>query len=170
MYKRQLRKLTAGGEPVPTLSETLEFARDKVRLLVEIKDYAAVDAVVTVIRAAGMASSCTISCFDEGVLRRSKELCPAMATAWFHLRPGPCDIPRLVSEFGVAMVIVWPAAVEPRLIQQLQAAGLHIRCGLPDNLTDEDTAARVAEYVALGIDEISCGRPDWIGRALEGGR
>lgn len=166
----ELRQLSSQGEPVPTLSETLEFARDRVRLLVEIKDYAAVDPIVTVIQAAGMAAACTIACFDEGVLKRCKVLCPAMATAWFHLKPGPCDIVRLVSEFGVAMVIVWPAAVEPRLIQQLKAAGLHIRCGMPDNLTYEDTAARVQEYVALGIDEISCGRPDWIGRALEGER
>jgi len=165
-----LRKLRSGDELVPTLAETLEFARDRVRLLVEIKDYAAVDPIVTVIQAAGMASACTISCFDEGVLKRSKELCPELATAWFHLQPGTLDIPRLVSEFGVAMVIVWPAAVEPRLVQQLKAAGLHIRCGMPDNLTFEDTAARVGEYVALGIDEISCGRPDWIGRALEGER
>jgi hypothetical protein len=141
-----------------------------VQLLVEIKDYEAVDPIVGVIRAAGMVPDCTISCFDEWALRRTKGLCTKLATAWFHTKPGPLDPLRLVEAFGVSMVIVWPGAVEPKLIAQLKGAGLHVRCGMPDTLSFEETAAMVREFVELGIDEISCGRPDWIGRALEGDR
>ena len=168
MNYADLSKLSADGEPVPTLSETLEFARGTVKLLVEVKDFTAIDTIVTVIQAAGMTSQCTIACFDEWTLRRSRALCSSLATAWFHLKPGPLDPLRLVEAFGVTMVVVWPAAVEPRQIAHLKASGLHIRCGMPDNMTYEETAAKVAEYVGYGIDEISCGRPDWIARALEG--
>ena len=132
----------------------------------EIKDSAAVDDVVTVIRSAGLTDVCTISCFDEVVLARVKEMCPALATAWFHLAPGPLAAADLVARLGVELLIVWPPAAHPDVIAAAQEAGMAIRSGLPDNLTYEQTAAEVRRMVELGIPEISCGRPDWIGRAF----
>lgn len=161
-----VRTLRAGDQRLPTLSETLEFARDRVRLLVEIKDHAAVDDIVTVIRAAGLVDHCCVSCFDAGVLRRAKELCGDLETAWFHLRPGPLDPAALVADLGVHLLIIWPPAAEVGQLAAAKAAGLEIRTGLPDHLTREQTTAEVHRLVDLGVDELACGRPDWIRDAL----
>ncbi len=161
-----LRRLRAGGEPVPTLSEALEYARDRVRLLVEIKDHEAVDDIVTVIRAAGMVPACTISCFNQEVLARVKELCPDLATALFHVKPDEPDPMPAVARLGVSLAIVWPAAATDERIAAFKAAGLDIRAGFPDHLTYAETAAGIRRLADLGVDEISCGRPDWVARAL----
>lgn len=157
--------LRADGRPLPTLAETLEFARGRTRLLVEIKDYLAVDDIVTAIRTAGLSDRCTISCFDEGVLARVKET-SAIPTAYFHVRPGPIDPAELVERLGVALLVVWPAAATSQNLAAAKAAGLSIRCGFPDHLSREETAAGVKRMVELGADEIACGRPDWIRDAL----
>jgi len=165
----RLRTLTVGtSERLPTLSQTLELARDRVRLLVEVKDHAAVDDIVTVIRAAGMTEACTISCFDEGVLRRAKALAPDLATAWFHLQAGPLDVPYIAESVGVSLLIVWPPGADADQIAAARAAGLDVRAGLPDHLTYEETAEEVSRLVAKGVNEVSCGRPDWIARAIAG--
>lgn len=165
-YEEVRRLRCDGGEPLPTLSEALEYARGRVRLLVEIKDSAAVDDVALSIRAAGLWDHCTISCFDEAVLRRVKALEPRLETAWFHLSPGDLDLARIVGEVGVGLLIVWPAAADADQIRAARAAGLDVRAGFPDHLTYEETAALAGRLVAMGVNELSCGRPDWIARIV----
>ncbi|NUQ00339.1 MAG: hypothetical protein HUU35_10855 [Armatimonadetes bacterium] len=161
----EVKELRAGDQPLPTLAQTLEFARDRTRLLVEVKDYQAVDDIVTAIRTAGLTDRCTISCFDEGVLARVKQT-SAIATAWFHVQPGPLHPAELVERLGVELLVVWPAAATPEVMAAAQAAGLTIRCGFPDHLTYEETAAGIRRLVDLGATELACGRPDWIRDAL----
>lgn len=154
------------GATVPTFSETLEFARDTVRLLVEVKDSAAVDDIVVSIKLAGLCDRCTVSCFDEGVLKRVKELEPRIETAWFHLKPGPLDVARLVNEFGVGLVIFWPAGADPEQIKACRAAGLDARTGFRDDLSYEEIERLGHELIGHGMNELACGRPDWIGRLI----
>ncbi|MCC7493648.1 MAG: hypothetical protein IT204_14935 [Fimbriimonadaceae bacterium] len=162
----EVRAVRSGDQAVPTLAETLEYARGRVRLLVEVKDPAAVDAIVGSIEAAGMAAACTLSSFDPAVLQRAKELCPQLATAWFHLRPGPLEPVALREAYGVELLIVWPAAAEAPVLHAAKAAGLQIRSGFPDHWGYAATTAEVLRLAALGVDEMACGRPDWIRRIL----
>ena len=42
------------------------------------------------------------------------------------------------------------------------AAGLDTRCGFSDSLSKEDARQTFERMVAMGVVEVSCGRPDWI--------
>lgn len=161
----ELKALRAGGtEEIPTLDDTLACARGRARLLVEIKDEGIADDVVACIAAAGMEEACTISAFSEPTLLRIAELTPRVATAYFHTRPGPFDAAAVVARLGVSLLIVWPAAAVPAQIADARRHGLHVRCGLPDNLTFEETRALFTRMADMGVGEIACGRPDWIAR------
>lgn len=161
----EVRRLKAGGtEPVPTLAEVLERTRGRTKLLVEIKDEGIADDVVALIDGAGMVPDCTVSAFSEANLLRSKELKAELATAFFLIRPADFDAEATVRGLGVEMLIVWPRAVVPEQIAAAKRAGLHVRCGLGDDLSYEETWEIFRRMADLGIDEISSGRPDWMAR------
>ncbi|MBI2302117.1 MAG: hypothetical protein HYU66_24705 [Armatimonadetes bacterium] len=165
-YDAVRRLRCPGAVPLPTFSETLEFARDRVRLLVEIKDSACVDEVTYSIRCAGLWETCTISCFDEAVLRRVKALEPRIDTAFFHLAQGDLNLRKVREELGCRLLIVWPPGADPAQVAAARAAGMDVRCGLGDNVSFEETAEVVRRMAAMGANEISCGRPDWIARIV----
>ncbi len=157
----------AGTETIPTLDETLAFLRGRCRLLVEIKDDGITDQVVGEIEVAGMGDACTISAFNEDALLRVKQVCPRLATAYFHTEAGAFDPAEVAARLGVSMLVVWPRAADPEQIAAAKRAGLHVRCGLPDNITFEETRALFRRLAGMGVDEIACGRPDWIARLVE---
>ncbi|MDH7571643.1 MAG: glycerophosphodiester phosphodiesterase family protein [Armatimonadota bacterium] len=164
----QLKGLKVGGsEPIPTLAETLALARGRCRLLVEVKDEGITDDVVAEIARMGMLGACTLSSFSEATLLRAKAISPALATAYFHLQPGPFDPVAVVERLGVSLLVVWPKAAVPDQIAAAKGVGLHVRCGLPDTLTYEETWAEFRRLAAMGVDEVACGRPDWIARMAE---
>jgi len=168
MTLEELRQLKVGGsEPVPTLLEALECARGRCRLLVELKDTDITDRVVEIIAAAGMIDACTISAFDEHCLRRAKEIHPELSTAYFFLEPGEFSARKVVDGLGVDLLIVWPRAATPEHIAAAKRCGLHVRCGFADNMSYKEAYEVFKGMVDMGVDEISCGRPDWIGRMID---
>ncbi len=164
----EVQRLHAGGtEPVPTLEEVLRIARGRCKLLIEIKEERIADEVVRLIERSRMAEECAISSFHEGELLRVRELAPEIETAWFHLRPGSLDLEAVVARVGVRLLIVWPGGAEPALIAEAKRLGLHIRCGLPDDLDYAATWDLFRRMANVGIDELASGRPDWLAPMAE---
>lgn len=151
---------------VPTLAETLECARGRCRLLLELKDPDIAVQVVETVVAAGMLDDCTLISFDEDNLRVARQANPAVRIGFFHLEPKSIDPAKVVDEFGATLLVVWPRAAEPAIIDSAKAAGLHVRCGFADNMTYEESLEIFTRMVQMGVDEISCGRPDWIARMV----
>ena len=162
----ELRTLRAGGtEPIPTLAEALACARGRTKLLIELKegDEDVAPNATRLIADAGMTSDCTVSSFDENNLRRVRQHDPDLATAYFFTEPRPDFAPQaVVDRLGVSLLVVWPRAASPKVIAQAKRAGLHVRCGLRDDLSFEQTRDLFHHLAALGVDEIACGRPDWL--------
>jgi len=79
------------------------------------------------------------------------------------VQPGQLDLARIKERLGLTMLIVWPQAATPEVVAAAKAVGLHVRCGIRDDLTFDETYALFQRLVAMGVDEFSCGRPDWIG-------
>lgn len=89
-----VRKLDAGsfysavfaGEPVPTLQEMLVTARGRIPLMIELKSSghgkALVKETLRQIEAAGMTGQCVIASMNLELLRKSKELNPAIRTVY----------------------------------------------------------------------------------------
>ena len=163
-----LRQLKVGGsEPIPTFRETLNCIRGRSLLLVELKDSDITDQVVDLIKAADMIDVCTLSSFDEDCLRRAKEICPELSRAAFFVKPGTLDVQDKINNLGIDMLIVWPQTATPDHIAQARQNGLQVRCGYPDNMSYEESYDLFKRLADAGVDEYSCGRPDWIGRMIE---
>ena len=167
MTLTQVQELVVGDTTtVPTLRETLECARGRCRLLLELKDTGIAPQVVAEVAAAGMLDECTLISFDEDNLRIAREENPATHIGFFHLEPKPIDPAKVVDEFGATLLVVWPRAAEPAVIDAAKAAGLYVRCGFADNMTFEESREIFTRMANMGVDEISCGRPDWIARMI----
>ena len=166
----ELKRLRVGGTPetVPTLVETLDLARDRCRLLVEIKEAGLAEDVVAQIAGAGMTDACTVSSFVEEELARVKEREPALQTAYFLTEPKDEFRPEeVIARLGVSLLVVWPRAAVPEQIAAAKSCGLHVRCGFRDDLTYEETFALFRRMADMGVDEMACGRPDWIRRMAD---
>ena len=155
------------GETIPTLAEALACIRGRCRGLVELKDSDITEAVIEIIQQAGMVDDCTLAAFDESCLRLSKQIDSRSSTALFFLKPGPFDAQRVIEEFSVDLLIVWPPAAVMEQIADAKRCGLQVRCGFPDSMSYAELQEAFLRMAAMGVDEVSCGRPDWIARMIE---
>ena len=155
------------GETIPTLAEALVCIRGRCRGLVELKDSDITEAVIEIIQQAGMVDDCTLAAFDESCLRLSKQIDSRISTAFFFLKPGPFDAQRIIEEFSVDLLIVWPPAAVMEQITDAKRCGLQVRCGFPDSMSYAELQEAFVRMAAMGVDEVSCGRPDWIARMIE---
>ncbi len=165
----ELKRLRVGGTPenVPTLREALLCARERCRLLIEIKEAGLADDVVAQIVEAGMAEHCTVSSFLEDELQRVKECDSRVGTAYFLTEPKPFAPEEIIARLGVSLLVVWPRAASPEYIAAAKRCGLHVRCGFRDDMTYEETFASFRLMADRGVDEMACGRPDWIRRMAD---
>lgn len=164
----ELKRLRVGGtETIPTLDETLQQVKGRCRLLVEIKDRGIAADVVARIAGAGRKDDCTISSFDEETLQQVKRCDPAIATAYFLTEPKPFDPEEVIGRLQVSLLVVWPRAATPEGVAAAKRAGLHVRCGFADNLSYDETYALFRRMADWGVDEMACGRPDWIRQMAE---
>lgn len=77
------------GERIPTLSEMLNAAKGRIRLMIELKatghETALVEQTIARIRAAGMENQCVIASMDSLLLQKSKELAPGINTVYITI-------------------------------------------------------------------------------------
>jgi glycerophosphoryl diester phosphodiesterase len=167
MTLTELKQLRVGeSETIPTLAESLACVSGRCRMLLELKDDNIATDVVRTVESANMLDMCTLISFSEDNLREARRANPDTLIGFFHLEPKPLYPARVVDEFGANLLVVWPAAAQPEVIAAAKVAGLHVRCGFRDDMTYEESRAVFTRMVDMGVDEVSCGRPDWIGRMI----
>jgi len=155
------------GATIPTLTEALACLRGRCRGLVELKQSDITEQVIDIIQKADMVDDCTLVAFDESCLRQAKQIDPRISTAYFFLKPGPFDAQSVIDEFGIDLVIFWPPADLPEQIADAKPCGLQVRCGFPDSMSYDESREVFVRMADMGVDEISCGRPDWIAQMIE---
>ena len=164
----QIQALKAGGqESVPTFRAALACARGRSRVLVELKEDDTAEQVIDEIRVAGMVGDCTISTFHEECLVQSRALCPELERAYFLTEPKAFSASSVIDAFGVGLLIIWPRAATPEYVADARSHGLHVRCGFADTMTFDEMYDGFIRMIDMGVDEVSCGRPDWIARMIE---
>ena len=164
----EVRDLRAGGtRPVPTFREALACLKGRAKALPEIKQDGIAEQMVAEIQGAGMVADCTISSFTEDELIRCRALCPELAIAYFLTKPQAFSAAEVVERLGASLLIVWPVAIQPEYLTDAHAHGMHIRCGFNDRMTFDESYDLFKSFVGMGVDEVSCGRPDWIAQMIE---
>jgi len=171
MTLEHLKRLDAGkGEKIPTLAEALRFAKGRTRLIVEVKEENMAGKVVKAIEDAGMEDAgmedaVVVSSFIEDAIEQVKQLNPRIATATFQL-PGQRVDGRGLAERHIYMVIGDSNEITKEDVEEAHSHGIHVRCGLPDDIGAEQTEREVRRLAALGVDEISSGDPALIAKSL----
>jgi glycerophosphoryl diester phosphodiesterase len=161
----ELRALALGdAQRISTLDEVFAELGTQCRWLVELKETGLAADVVGTIRRFGLEEACTLSSFHEDELVAARELGPRIAIAYFLTEPKPFDAAEVIRRPGASLLIIWPRAATPERTADAKRHGMHVRCGFGDSMTYEESFAIFRNVVGMGVDEISCGRPDWIAR------
>jgi glycerophosphoryl diester phosphodiesterase len=170
MTLRELKQLDAGswydarfaGQRIPTLSELLEWARDRVGLAIEIKNgpiyYPGIaEKVIRLLKEQSMERQAILISFDHLVLREAKMIAPEVATGILY-------VGRFVNEPGAARAAAadalhpnW-AFVTPDLVENAHAAGLAVSPWCPNDLP---TMRLLNE---MGVDSMGTDYPDMFDR------
>jgi glycerophosphoryl diester phosphodiesterase len=170
MTLRELKQLDAGswydarfeGQRILTLSELLEWARDRVGVAIEIKNgpiyYPGIaEKVIRLLRDHSMQRLAILISFDHLVLREAKMIAPEVATGILY-------VGRFVDEPGAARAAGadalhpnW-AFVTPDLIEKAHAAGLAVSPWCPNDLP---TIKLLSD---MGADSIGTDYPDLFDR------
>lgn len=151
------------GERIPTLSDVLAWARDRVKLNIELKynrpDPALAPAVLGLLRAHCMLDQCVITSFNAAAMQAVRASEPAARTGLILTTPGP-DV------FGVAMdiVSVAKAAATPDFIRAAHHAGRAV------HVWTVNEPATLQYLIEAGADNVITDQPDrlrgWLNKKL----
>lgn len=168
----QIRQFDAGlGEPIPTLAEVIQLAREThVHLCVEIKgateteELAIADSCVHLLAAADFLHQAILTSFSPAALLRVKVLQPRAATM---LDPTPQDgslTPRQICEqtlgAGANSLSYDFRFLTQAIVDECQLAGLALWPWAPDEPAD------IRRLIKLGVPGLMTNRPDVLNRVV----
>lgn len=164
MTLEQLKALDAGqGERIPTLAEVLELTKDKVLLVMEIKQPGIEHLVADVVRDAGaLGDVMTWSFFPQALegMRAAEPRIPAALLVAAESMPHWPELREKALRMGVQGVSVFYAAITAGLARECQRSGLALYSWTADQKSD------IERLIALGVDGICSNFPDRVALAL----
>jgi len=158
-----LRQLDAGswfdprftGERIPSLKEVLEQVAPKAHINIEIKAHQSTDSgligqveqeVVDLVLTKNVRKRVLVSSFDSEVLRKIKQLDPAMDVALISKKSPLNETRALCLELGVFSYHPHLASIDRDLVETLHKTGVHV---FPWNIED---AEDIRHAFSLGVD------------------
>ena len=167
----QLRQLDAGawfdpkfaGARIPTLVEVLTWARGRTRVAIEIKNgpvyYPDIaEKLVACLRDQQMIGDVVLISFDHQVVRRVKDLEPALRTGILYVSR-VVDPVSLAAQSGAEVLMPQAGFVTPDLIHAAHAADLRVFTWVVNE------PEQMRQLIALGVDGMGSNYPDRL-RAL----
>lgn len=169
----ELKALDAGahfgpqfaGQRIPTLGETLAWARGKCVLDIEIKGgpwpYPGLEEkVVSLIRQHEMTDQTIVISFDHPTVARVRALAPEIATGtlWACRPIDPVAVARAA---GANAILPFWAYCDQETVNLAHAAGLSVH---PWATSEPRIIERL---IAMGVDSICSNHPDIVGEALQ---
>ncbi len=152
-----LRRLDAGGEPVPTLAEVLELTRGKALLVAELKRPGVEEEIAAVIRDSAALNDVMVWSFFpqalEGMRRAEARLPGALLIAPQALATWP-DLRALAIRLGLQGVSVFFAGVQEQIASDCRRSGLALYAWTPDAEPD------ITRLIGLGVDGVCTNYPD----------
>jgi len=166
MTLAELKRLDAGcwyspeyaGERIPTLTELLMWAKDRVGVAIEIKNgpiyYPGIaEKTIHLLRQHGMERQVILISFDHLVLREAKEIAPEIATGILYVGGLADAVAAARAALADSLNPHW-AYVTPELVRGAHAAGLAISAWNPNDL------ATLRMLSDLGVDSAGTDYPE----------
>ena len=162
----QLQELDAGswkgleyaGEPLPTLRELLLLVQDKCRLLIEVKEAAALDPTLELLRIHDFFEQAMLISFDFDVCRIVRSRAPQVAVKWLwvpqQFEPDEQNaMVRKALAGGITGLGLCASGLNSELIRYA-----HERC-LPVWTWTIDEADQMVELAKMGVDGLTSNDP-----------
>jgi glycerophosphoryl diester phosphodiesterase len=148
----EIKKLDAGkGEKIPTLKEVIEFVKDKVRLIIELKEEGTEDKVVELIKRYDMFDSAYVISFWHMLVKKIKEMDSRIKTGVLMVG---CPVDTCIARSASADALVMNYAfVNKELVYKAHQEGLKVFIW---NINDRDM---LKPYVDMGVDGIGSNDP-----------
>ncbi|MEW5946025.1 MAG: glycerophosphodiester phosphodiesterase [bacterium] len=130
----EIKKLDAGawfdekfrGERVPTLRESLEFARGKIRVNIEIKEEGFEEQVVKLVEELDMVGGVFVSSFHHDVIRKIKDLNREILTGALVKVVDAAALDALVEKYRPDAINPRYIAVTPAVVKECRRRGLMV--------------------------------------------
>jgi len=149
---KEIKNLSADGEKIPTLEETLDFLDKKVKVFVELKETGIEEQVLSIAHAKSLRKNVVIISFLEDALKKVRELDKDMETGLIyakHKNPIKAAI-ELKSNYLFALYRFTHTAN----VQKAHENGLKVV------VWTINTPEEVEEYAEKGVDGIASDKPD----------
>lgn len=168
MSLSKLRELDAGrwfsdeytGQRIPTLSEVLDLTRNRVKLIVEIKEEHTEDQVVRMVQERGMSEEVLVASFHYSVGVQLRELDSSISFVplkWLDEQADHNEAVRIANEAAAvngALLGINYAAISPAMLKATHAANLQLMAWTVD---DQDNIRRLVD---MGVDVIASNKLD----------
>jgi glycerophosphoryl diester phosphodiesterase len=142
----------AGGEPIPTIEEVLEAARERIAVFLEVKDPTDTPKLVKLVEKLGAERYTAIISFHREVVETVKRLNKSIVTGLIYMKP-----PGLILECKRLRCEI----VLPRYpLATAKAIAFAHRLGLKVVAWTINDPQRMLEYARRGVDAIATDRPD----------
>ncbi len=146
------------GEPVPTLTESLECITEKTVALLEIKDPLIAEAVLATIRETRTLNLTVIISFHTSVLQTVRALEPRIPTGWLigshnnHVPPE--QLCQQLGELGSSLLNVNHQLITAEFAYEVRRRGIALWCWTVDDI------ACMREMQAFGVQGITSNYPE----------
>lgn len=161
---QQLKKLDAGkGEKIPTLQETINCCKGKVKMQIELKAYGLEEDTVAAIKRNNIATDVMVISFYHKFIRKVKEIAAAkkIAVKTGALIVGnPANPVAVVKDAKADFLSANQNFTDERMVKELKKAGFGI------TVWNCDTEQDIKRLAGLEVEMIGSNRPDLLLKAL----
>ena len=159
MTLEQIKEERFQGEPVPTLQQAVDLCKATgMTVNIEIKDGRAVDKTVELIRDNALYDSCQVSCFFLRVLKRAKQLDPAVPTGYIVVPYLQWPQMRRAVRAGCESVNPLHKTTNEKFLAAAHGRGLKVHVWTVNEPGD------LRRMIDLGVDGIITNKPDVLTR------
>ena len=164
---RELKDIDVGSwfapefssERIPTLQETIDVARGRIKLNIELKytwpDPTLTEKVANIIRQNGFSSDCVVSSLNFQALTEIKQAFPELTTGFIVFKVAG-NLSRMEADF----LSISAARATPRLVRQLHRRGRAVHVWTVNDLNN------VVSMIEMGMDNIITDHPRDLRRFL----
>jgi len=153
---KEIKNLSADGEKIPTLEETLDFLDKKVKVFIELKETGIEEQVLSIVHAKNLEKNVVITSFLEDALKKVRELDRDIETGLIYARhKNPI---KAALELKANYLFALYRFMHTANVQKAHENGLKVVVWTINNPEE------VEEYAKKGVDGIASDKPDILKR------
>ncbi|MEW6063296.1 MAG: glycerophosphodiester phosphodiesterase family protein [Nanoarchaeota archaeon] len=159
---RDIRRLGVGGEKIPTPEEAVKLIKNKVGIIIELKDRGCEKKIVNLIRKNNLKNVIVVS-FDKKIIKTIKKIDKALRTGLiFSMYPfNHHRVRRLVydpikstSKIGADEIFYYYRYTTKKLVKMAHDNGFKI------NVWTIDNTRMMKKFIEMGVDGVATNRPN----------